>query len=32
MSKGKEEMELLFDEKGNFLKKSETESGEDGKD
>ena len=32
MSKGKEEMELLFDEKGNFLKKSETEFDEDGKD
>lgn len=32
MSKGKEEFDLLFDDKGNFVKKSDPETGKEGKD
>lgn len=32
MSKDKEEFDVLFDEKGNFIKKSEPEAGDEGKD
>ena len=32
MSKGKEHFDALFDDKGNFIKKSDTETGEEEKD
>lgn len=32
MSKGKEEFDVIFDDKGNFIKKSDPETGEEEKD